>query len=64
MEALIQEMRSKFSPSNLEFHYDLPNEFPTEELTLEEYEMRIKECHRCFQTVQNNHYQIYKVAAM
>ena len=48
-------MQSKFSPSNLEFHYDVPNEFATEELTLKEYEMRIKECDRCFQTVQNYH---------
>lgn len=40
--ALIQEMRSKFSSSAVEYHYDLPNEFPTEELTLEEYETKIK----------------------
>ena len=31
VEAIIQEMRSKFVPSNLEFHHDIPNEFPTEE---------------------------------
>ena len=55
VEALIQEMRSKFSPSALEFHYDVPNEFPTEELTLEEYETKIKECEKCFQTVENYH---------
>ena len=55
VEALIQEMRSKFSPSAVEFHYDVPNEFPTEELTLEEYGMKIKECDRCFQTLENYH---------
>lgn len=55
VEVLIQEMRSKFSPSTSEFHYDVPNEFPTEKLTLDEYEMKIKECDRCFQTVENYH---------
>ena len=55
VEAIIQEMRSKFVPSNLEFHHDVPNEFPTEELTLDEYGMKIKECDRCFQTVENYH---------
>ena len=55
VEVLIQEMRSKFSASTLEFHYDVPNEFPTENLTLDEYEMKIKECDRCFQTVENYH---------
>ena len=55
VEAIIQEMRSKFVPSNLEFHHDVPNEFPTEELTLDEYEIKIKECDRCFQTVENYH---------
>lgn len=55
VEALIQEMRSTFSPSAVEFHYDVPNEFPTEELTLEEYGTKIKECNRCFQTVENYH---------
>ena len=55
VEALIQEMQSKFSPSTLEFHHDVPNEFPTEVLTPEEYETKIKECDRCFQTVENYH---------
>ena len=47
VEVLIQE--------TLEFHYGVPNEFPTEELTLDEYEMKIKKCDRCFQTVENYH---------
>lgn len=55
VEAIIQEMRSRFSSSDIEFHYDVPNKFPTEALTLEEYEKKIKECDRCFQTVENYH---------
>ena len=51
VEAVIQEMRSKFITSTVEFHYNVPNE----ELTLEEYETKIKECDRCFQIVENYH---------
>ena len=53
--SLIQEMKNKLQ-LKIDNHFDVPIDCPSsDDLTLEAYEHKIKECESCFQTVENYH---------
>ena len=49
---LIKEMKDNFI-SGERFHFDVPNVLQEGDVSLAEYETRIKECESCFKTVEN-----------
>ena len=47
VSCLVQEMRSKFVPGYVQVQQEVPNEEPGDELTLEDYERKIRDCENC-----------------
>ena len=49
---LIKEMEDNYISGEM-VHFDVPNVLPESDVSLAEYETRIKECENCFKTVEN-----------
>ena len=53
---LIKEMKDNYISGELErVYFDVPNVLPEGDVSLAEYETRIKECENCLKTVDNCH---------